>query len=505
MVELWQEVGKGLTTHVRSEFKPGQANGRVTTFHLRGMTIHLITTTRTYSEEEMSDCQKVEDGDSRWRWFNTSHMPGESIMLWYCDRQIPSPSAIRDQTQEEVWSESSSGATWLLVRRRGANGTINQPSVDGPSVAIVDDGVDYGNVVVAGEGAHQAQVATEAKKKFEETERTTWKKHVQNIQSQKMSSVDSKNGPSNLNKDTAEIPKSVMEGLNKADEETNIKQKSTYEAILTWVPNVSLPGYPLKFIVFTICLYVSVFALIIYVLIRLARSTLKISPTESEETQRRIASLWEAFRRGIFHDMKNQLSPIKVLAEGIDDPGLRRNVGAKVQETLEILDDMAEFDYQGAVSQKLEKCDLVLLVRGVIEDVIGKSIEAKERYSGPEQFEAVCRKRALLRAITNAAINAERHGEGLKEISVENLGRDIVVKVGDEGQGIAANQRERLLVPFERGVPSARGRKGGSGLGMWIMTEMMDCHHGKVELRETASGKGLTVQLVFPANLKVGK
>ena len=70
------------------------------------------------------------------------------------------------------------------------------------------------------------------------------------------------------------------------------------------------------------------------------------------------------------------------------------------------------------------------------------------------------------------------------------------LEVEDDGPGVPAAERERILERFYR----ASGTVGeGNGLGLAIADEIARVHHAKLLVSDGAKGRGLRVTLQFPA------
>ncbi|MDF1722379.1 MAG: ATP-binding protein [Minwuia sp.] len=66
----------------------------------------------------------------------------------------------------------------------------------------------------------------------------------------------------------------------------------------------------------------------------------------------------------------------------------------------------------------------------------------------------------------------------------------------DTGSGIAVDEIDIVLRPFQRGSNVGTG-DNGIGLGLALTRELMDSHGGQLRL-ESAVGQGTTVTLHFP-------
>src|SRR3954471_16720567 len=99
----------------------------------------------------------------------------------------------------------------------------------------------------------------------------------------------------------------------------------------------------------------------------------------------------------------------------------------------------------------------------------------------------------LARAINNLLDNAARHSPpgGVVEVTVGPAG----VMVRDHGDGIAAEDLDRLFERFYRGA-GARGRPG-TGLGLAIVRQVADAHGGRASAAN-APGGGAVFELGLP-------
>lgn len=94
--------------------------------------------------------------------------------------------------------------------------------------------------------------------------------------------------------------------------------------------------------------------------------------------------------------------------------------------------------------------------------------------------------------LENLLINAERYSPPGTEItvSIEISGRWALLKVKDEGRGIAPRERRKVFRLFYRGEPSGTSVKRGSGLGLFIVKGIVEQHHGKVSVESEKPGAG---------------
>jgi len=105
---------------------------------------------------------------------------------------------------------------------------------------------------------------------------------------------------------------------------------------------------------------------------------------------------------------------------------------------------------------------------------------------------------ALRRVVRNVVDNAARHARGRLALSLGERDGTVELSVEDDGQGVAAEERERVFERFVR-LDDARARDGGgSGLGLAIVSELVAAHGGRVALTDAALG-GARVEITLPA------
>ncbi|WP_243793976.1 cell wall metabolism sensor histidine kinase WalK [Saccharopolyspora gloriosae] len=105
----------------------------------------------------------------------------------------------------------------------------------------------------------------------------------------------------------------------------------------------------------------------------------------------------------------------------------------------------------------------------------------------------------LARLITNLLDNAETHAEHRVAIRLRAEGASARLDVVDDGPGIPAEFRDQVFERFAR-LDTARTREqGGSGLGLALVREIADMHHGTVVINDSGRGAHFTVRVPLSA------
>ena len=102
----------------------------------------------------------------------------------------------------------------------------------------------------------------------------------------------------------------------------------------------------------------------------------------------------------------------------------------------------------------------------------------------------------LEHVIANLLLNAVKFGRGKPvRVRVERQGDRALLSVQDQGIGIAREDQERIFQRFERAVPTRQ--YGGLGLGLWIASEFVEAHGGRIRV-ESEAGRGSTFTVELP-------
>jgi two-component system sensor histidine kinase PrrB len=99
--------------------------------------------------------------------------------------------------------------------------------------------------------------------------------------------------------------------------------------------------------------------------------------------------------------------------------------------------------------------------------------------------------------VDNLLDNAALHGraDGHVRIALDRDAGALVVRVEDDGPGIPAEDRKRLLQPFARGNGATAP---GTGLGLAIVAQQVTLHDGELRVGESQALGGLAVEGRFP-------
>ena len=165
-----------------------------------------------------------------------------------------------------------------------------------------------------------------------------------------------------------------------------------------------------------------------------------------------------------------------------------------VNEMQQLLD--AFLDFSRGVSTSLpEDTDPHDLVKAIVENWRREGSDVMlGELSG--QGTVMLRSSALRRAVDNLVSNALRYGSRAR-VSVALTDRALRIRVEDDGPGIPADQRGDAMRPFIRLDPSRNQDLGsGVGLGLAIVVDIARAHGGTLRLGQSEELGGLQADIV---------
>ncbi len=150
------------------------------------------------------------------------------------------------------------------------------------------------------------------------------------------------------------------------------------------------------------------------------------------------------------------------------------------------LDLITKFE-AGDLNLEMSTFNIVELVQSVFELLEMKAAKKKitltfdMKYKTPIFVNAD--KEKIQQVVTNLLVNSIKYGEenGTTEVSIENLVKNrVIVRVTDNGEGIASQHIPRLFERFYRVDRSGSRQEGGSGLGLSIVKHIIEGHNEKI-------------------------
>ena len=202
------------------------------------------------------------------------------------------------------------------------------------------------------------------------------------------------------------------------------------------------------------------------------------------------------------HELRNPLAPIsnglQILRLGTGDARptltmMQRHVTQIVRLVDDLL-DMGRID-SGKIELRRRATDLVALVRDAVEaaDTECRRLDQTLEVDLPETpIPLDADPERLTQVIGNLLHNAVKFTPpgGRIRVGAAREAGQVVVRVGDDGIGIAPDQLGRVFELFAQVDQSLDRSRGGLGLGLTLVRELVGLHGGSVEAHSEGLGRG---------------
>lgn len=227
------------------------------------------------------------------------------------------------------------------------------------------------------------------------------------------------------------------------------------------------------------------------------------------QAERRLRKLQEDFIANISHELRTPLGFIKGYAttllrdDATWDQDVRREFLSYIDEETdrlsELIDDLLDSSRLQAGTMKMDLHPLSL--DQFLQDI---AMRALSRYPGLEiqiqvmpEMSVNADPQRMAQVFDNMIGNAVKYAPGSPIlINVEQMDDRVHITLEDQGPGIAAEHLPHLFERFYR-VQSSQHTGHGTGLGLYICSEIIQAHHGEVRV-ESELSKGTIFHIYLP-------
>jgi len=209
---------------------------------------------------------------------------------------------------------------------------------------------------------------------------------------------------------------------------------------------------------------------------------------------------WRRLIRVLGHEIRNSLTPIKSLAQSIEQmPLLQEHVqGERVRQALRVIVERSvglqdfveryanlskEFTLNQQRLSAAELSDKLKVLNP--EQTINVAINHDEFWGDPVLLEQV-----VINLVKNAIEASDDSSDITLEFDANN--KQQIIRIVDKGKGI--QNPDNLFVPFYTTKPS------GQGIGLTFCRNIIEQHGGTLTLSNNLEGPGATAEIVLPVS-----
>lgn len=210
---------------------------------------------------------------------------------------------------------------------------------------------------------------------------------------------------------------------------------------------------------------------------------------ESENVQKR-------FFQNVSHELRTPLMSIQGYAEGIKynvipDKEASEVILKESEKMASLVNEILFLSKMETTEPEFEEVNIVEIIKEIIDDFKIMSVEHNINVLSEVRAEPIINGdiKLLERLIGNLVSNGIRYAKSKLILSCEIIHDNVVIKVADDGNGIA---KEDLPHIFERFY---KGKGGKFGIGLSMANDIAKLHNGRLEADSDENGTVFTFTL----------
>jgi PAS domain S-box-containing protein len=246
----------------------------------------------------------------------------------------------------------------------------------------------------------------------------------------------------------------------------------------------------------------------------------------AEEVEREASRRKDEFLGVLSHELRNPLAPMRVSLAVLERSGLTEPRAAQALAVIDrqvthlgrLVDDLLDVARiaSGKIRLQREPLEVGRLVRAAVDDhresFVEHGLTLEERPS-PDLLWVDADSARIAQVMGNLLVNAvkftpagghvvvsvdrEAPGSGPVRIGHVDRGR-AVIRVTDDGVGIAPEMLEQLFQPFTQAPQALDRSQGGLGLGLAMVKALVEQHGGVVTASSEGLGRGAEIVVRLP-------
>jgi PAS domain S-box-containing protein len=222
----------------------------------------------------------------------------------------------------------------------------------------------------------------------------------------------------------------------------------------------------------------------------------------------------DEFLAMLAHELRNPLAPIRYAARvlgklNVDEPRVqwaRDVIERQVSHLARLVDELLDISRiaRGKINLKKAPVELSELVRQACEAAQPAMSAKGHRFEVmiPEkpvtiEGDLVRLVQVLQNLLDNAAKYTPEHGR--VELVAGLSGGEVEIEVRDNGAGIPASLLPEVFELFRQGEHGPDRSRGGLGIGLTLVRQLVELHGGRVEARSAGLGQGASFTVRLPA------
>lgn len=221
----------------------------------------------------------------------------------------------------------------------------------------------------------------------------------------------------------------------------------------------------------------------------------------------------DEFLATLAHELRNPLAPITSSVQIMRLPGIdgivveqaRKTIERQVSHLARLVDDLMDIARisRDLIVLRKERVALGVVLQTAVETCKPGFDAANQRLSltiPPETVWLHADVTRLSQAMSNVLNNASKYSPEAANVEViaEVVANEAVIRVRDNGIGIAPEMLPHIFEMFRQGDASNTQSRTGLGIGLTLVKRLVEMHDGTVEARSAGVGQGSEFILKLP-------
>lgn len=213
------------------------------------------------------------------------------------------------------------------------------------------------------------------------------------------------------------------------------------------------------------------------------------------------------FILSITHELKSPISSIRLMSEtmvkrDLEKPLQHKLLKNSIEESVRLENLVENILLATKIDSKQygfakETQNVSVLIHNICEQfTIAKGITVLKSIAPNVEIKGD--KSALTSVIVNLLENAYKYAPDSEHIEVrlKEKGSTIILEIKDQGNGVADEEKEKIFQKFYRTGNEDTRKAKGTGLGLYIVKELVEYHHGEIAVLDN-DPKGAVFRATF--------
>lgn len=168
----------------------------------------------------------------------------------------------------------------------------------------------------------------------------------------------------------------------------------------------------------------------------------------------------------------------------------------------------------GRLELNLQSVDLVNMTDEMVQQLypnaVAKGLKLAFHHPPADTPHVIADEQRIRQVMLNFIDNSIKYtAKGSIDVKIAKNDDEVIYSVTDTGKGLTADDIAQLFHKFSRVGGASRFHTEGTGLGLYVAKQIVNEHHGDVEVASPGTGKGSTFSMRLPAegsakSLKLG-